>query len=482
MDATQTQPTITPAPDAISDMKRIFAAQRAAFGRDRYPSSSARIRALEELRSALVRDRDVLAREVSKDFGSRSVDETLFAEVLTALEGIKYTKKHVESWMAPDIRHVSPLQMPSKARVTYQPLGVVGIIVPWNYPIFLAVGPLTSALAAGNRVMIKMSSFTPALGEAFKKMIGRVFSEDQVAVVTGGGPISDAFCRMPFDHILFTGSTNVGKTVMEAAAANLVPVTLELGGKSPVILHESFPVVDAVPRIAFGKCWNAGQTCVAPDHLLCPRGKVDEFIREFTSQIHKMYPTLVRNADYTSIVNSKQYNRIQGYLKDARAKGAKVIEINPANESFEGTHKIPITLVLDATDDMEIMQNEIFGPVLPIISYDGLDQAIAYVNARPRPLALYYFDYDARRAHKVETQTISGGMCINDTLSHVGADDLPFGGVGPAGMGRYHAKEGFLTLSNARSVVEKSKFYPLAALLPPFGTAMHEFAKKAMFR
>jgi len=482
MDATQTQTTITPAPDAIADMKRIFAAQRAAFGRDRFPSARSRQDAIEALKKALVRSQEDLAIEVSKDFGHRSIDETLFAEVMTSLEGLKYTKKHIPSWMKPDVRSVSPLHMPAKARVTYQPLGVVGVIVPWNYPIFLAMGPLTAALAAGNRVMIKMSSFTPALAAAFKQMITETFPEDQVAVITGGGPVSDAFSRLPFDHILFTGSTNVGKTVMEAASANLVPVTLELGGKSPVIIHESFPITDAVPRIAFGKCWNAGQTCVAPDHLLCPRDKVDEFVREFTAQIGRMYPTLVENKDYTSVVNAKQYDRIQGYLKDARAKGARIIEINPGNESFAKTRKMPVTLVLDANDDMEIMQNEIFGPVLPIIPYDGLDQAIAYVNARPHPLAFYYFDYDATRARKVETQTISGGMCINDTLSHVAADDLPFGGVGPAGMGRYHAREGFLTLSNARSVIEKPKLYPLLAFLPPFGKTIHKIAKLTFLR
>lgn len=262
-----------------------------------------------------------------------------------------------------------------------------------------------------------------------------------------------------------------------------MPVTLELGGKSPTILHASFPITDAVPRIAFGKCWNAGQTCVAPDHLLCPRGKVDEFIREFTAQINAMYPTgLVNNPDYTSIVNEKQYRRIQGYLQDARAKGAKIIEINPIGEKFENTRKMPVTLVLNVTDEMEIMKNEIFGPVLPILPYDALDEAIDFVNARPRPLALYYFDYDKRRAEFVETHTHSGGMCVNDTVSHVGIDDLPFGGVGPAGMGRYHGKEGFITLSNARSVLHKPKIYAVKFLLPPFNKSLHNFIKKSLLK
>ncbi len=478
---TSLHPQLSDRPE-IQNLHRVFDAQRAAFGRHRYPSSSERVADLERLRKALVANKDILASEVSDDFGHRSHDETLFAEVMTSLEGIKYTKKNVARWMEPDKRHVSPLHMPAKARVVYQPVGVVGVIVPWNYPIFLAIGPLVAALSAGNRVMIKMSSFTPKLGEAFKKMIASIFAEDHVAVITGKGEVSDAFSRLPFDHIVFTGSTAVGRTVMAHAAQNLTPVTLELGGKSPVILHESFPIEDAVPRIAFGKCWNAGQTCVAPDHLLCPSHKVDEFVASFTRQVSAMYPTLLNNPDYTSVVNSKQYVRIQGYLEDARAKGARIIEINPANERFENTRKMPVTLVLDATDDMDIMQNEIFGPVLPIIPYERLDDAIAYVNERPRPLAFYYFDYDTARARHVETQTISGGMCINDTLSHVAADDLPFGGVGPAGMGRYHAKEGFLALSNARAVLEKPKLYPLKYFVPPFGNPMHRLVKQTILR
>lgn len=467
----------------LKDLQRIFEAQRAAFARHRYPSAAERIAHLNKLRAALVKWKEILAQEVSKDFGSRSEDETLFAEVMTSLEGIKYHAKNVRGWMQPEKRHVSMIQQPGKARVVYQPLGVVGVIVPWNYPIFLSIGPLMAALAAGNRVMIKMSSFTPALAAAFKKMIAEIFDEDHVVVITGKGEISDAFSRLPFDHLLFTGSTNVGRQIMSYAAANLVPVTLELGGKSPVIIHESFPIKDAVPRIAFGKCWNAGQTCVAPDHLLCPRSKVDEFVKEFTAQVTSMYPSgMLNNKDFTSVVNSKQYTRIQGYLQDAREKGAKIIEINPANETFGSTHKMPVTLVLNVTDDMEIMKNEIFGPVLPVKAYDTLDEAINYVNSNPRPLALYYFDYNSGRAEFVETHTCSGGMCVNDTMSHVGIDDLPFGGVGPAGMGRYHGREGFVTLSNARSVLERGSFYGVKYLLPPFNTRLHKFLREKMIK
>lgn len=467
----------------LKDLQRVFDLQRAAYAKNRYPSAAERIANLAKLRAALMKHKDTLVDEVSKDFGHRSKDETLLAEFMTTLEGLKYNSKNLRKWMQPDKRHVSIMQQPAKARVVYQPMGVVGVIVPWNYPIFLASGPLMTALAAGNRVMIKMSGFTPGLGEAYKKMIAETFDESLVSVFTGRGEISDAFSRLAFDHLVFTGSTNVGRQIMANAAQNLTPVTLELGGKSPVIIHESFPIKDAAPRIAFGKCWNAGQTCVAPDHLLCPRDKVDEFVSAFTAQVTSMYPSgLVNNPDYTSIINDKQYKRIQGYLQDAREKGATIIEINPANETFENTRKLPIMLVVGVTDDMEIMHNEIFGPILPILSYGKLEEAINYVNARPRPLALYYFDYNKVRAEFVETHTHSGGMCINDTVSHVGIDDLPFGGVGPAGMGRYHGKEGFMTLSNGRSVLHKPKFYAVKFILPPFNKAIHNLVKNKLLK
>ncbi|NNM52567.1 MAG: aldehyde dehydrogenase family protein, partial [Pseudomonadales bacterium] len=360
--------------------------------------------------------------------------------------------------------------------------GVVGVIVPWNYPIFLAIGPLTAALAAGNRVMIKMSGFTPRLGDTMKAMLSEVFSDDLVAVFTGRGEISEAFSHLPFDQLTFTGSTQVGKTVMAAAAANLTPVLLELGGKSPAIIHESFPMADAAERIAFGKCWNAGQTCVAPDYVLCPRGRSQEFINAFTAQIGKMYPTMLDNPDYTSVINDKQYRRLQNYLQDAQQRGARIIEINPSHESFESTRKMPVTLVLDITPDMQIMQNEIFGPVLPVIEVNSLDEALRFVNDRPRPLALYYFDYNEARGEYVSSHTHSGGLGINEVVSHVGVEDLPFGGVGPSGMGRYHGQEGFLTYSNAKGVLEKPKFYALRYFLPPFNKGLHKFMKAYLLR
>lgn len=466
----------------VADLHRIFKAQKQAYRQHPMPSADERIAHLASFRRVMVKYQDELAQAASDDFGHRSQDETKFAEILTTLEGVKYYQKNVRKWMRPEKRHVSPMQMPASARVYYQPLGVVGVIVPWNYPIFLATGPLMCALAAGNRVMIKMSGFTPRVGETVKKMLAEAFSEDHVAVFTGRGEISEEFSRLAFDQLTFTGSTNVGRTVMEQAAKNLTPVLLELGGKSPVVVHESYPIRDAAERISFGKCWNAGQTCVAPDYLMLPQGKTQEFVDAFTTQVSKLYPTMLNNPDYTSVINEKQYKRVQGYLDDARAQGAKVVEINPANESFSNTRKIPITLVTGVTPDMQIMQNEIFAPVLAVMEYNTLDDALRYINDRPRPLALYYFDWNSGRAEYVAANTHSGGMCINDTMSHVGADDLPFGGVGASGMGKYHGHEGFLAMSNAKAVLEKPKFYALKYFLPPFNKGLHTFAKKYLLK
>ncbi len=467
---------------AVAEMQRIFQAQKSAFRSQPMLSAEDRVSQLQRLRDIIARYQDQLAQAVSEDFGHRSLDETKFAEIMTSLEGIKYYQKNLRAWMRPQKRHVNPLHLPAKARVVFQPLGVVGVIVPWNYPIFLAIGPLMAALAAGNRVMIKMSGFTPRLGDTMKTMLSEVFSDDLVAVFTGRGEISEAFSHLPFDQLTFTGSTQVGKTVMAAAAANLTPVLLELGGKSPAVIHESFPMADAAERIAFGKCWNAGQTCVAPDYVLCPRGRSQEFVNAFTAQIGKMYPTMLDNPDYTSVINDQQYRRLQNYLQDAKERGARIIEINPSHESFENTRKMPVTLVLDITPDMQIMQNEIFGPVLPVIEVNSLDEALRFVNDRPRPLALYYFDYNEARGEYVASHTHSGGLGINEVVSHVGVEDLPFGGVGPSGMGRYHGQEGFLTYSNAKGVLEKPKFYALRYFLPPFNKGLHKFMKAYLLR
>lgn len=466
----------------IEQMKQIFDAQRRAFRAHPMPGADERISHLKRLKPALLKHMDTLIECVNQDFGSRCPSETKFAEMVTTFEAIKYHAKNVRQWMRDERRHVSMSLAPAKARVMYQPLGVVGVIVPWNYPIFLAIGPLLSALSAGNRVMIKMSEYTPKTSEAFKQMIQEIYAEDHVAVVTGEADVGVAFSKLPFDHLLFTGSTSVGRHVMRAAAENLTPVTLELGGKSPAIIHESFPMVDAAERISFGKCLNAGQTCVAPDYILAPRHRLDEFVTTFTDVVSSWYPTLRDNTDYTSVINARQHSRLQNYLRDAQAKGAKIIPINPANEDFTGTHKIPITMVLNTTPDMLIEQDEIFGPLLIIKAYDSLEDAINYVNDRERPLALYYFDYNHERARYVSEHTHSGGLCINDTVSHVAADDIPFGGVGPSGMGHYHGREGFITFSKAKGVVEKGKFNAARFVFPPWNRAIHNFMFKSLLK
>jgi len=463
-----------------ADLQRIFSAQRQAFRAAPRTSAGQRRERLQALSRALVRHQDALAQAASDDFGGRSADEFKMAELLFSLESLKYVRRHLAGWMKPEKRHVAALQQPGRARVEYQPLGVVGIIVPWNYPVFLAVGPLMYAIAAGNRAMIKMSGFTPRLAEVFRALIGEVFAEDEVAVITGRGEVSEAFPRLPFDQITFTGSSRVGAMVMTEAARNLTPVLLELGGKSPAIVHASFPLADAAERLSFGKCWNAGQTCIAPDHLYLPRGRGEEFVRLFTAQVAKLYPTLRDNADYTSIINDRQFARVQGYLAEARERGARVTEINPAGEDLSGTRKMPVTLVTGVTADMQLMRQELFAPVLPIIEYDHIGEVLDDIASRPHPLALYYFDYDDARAEHVIANTTSGGVTVNDVMAHAAADDLPFGGVGASGMGKYHGREGFLAMSNARAVMVKGRFYGLRHILPPFGKPAHRLIRRFM--
>ena len=356
--------------------------------------------------------------------------------------------------------------------------GVVGIIVPWNYPLYLAIGPLIGALAAGNRVMLKMSESTPATGQLLKELLAQIFPEDQVAVVLGEAEVGIAFSKLSFDHLLFTGSTSVGRHVMRAAAENLTPVTLELGGKSPAIVSTDVPLADAAERIAFGKTLNAGQTCVAPDYVLVPRPRIDEFVEAYRKVVRRFYPQLADNPDYTSIINRRQQARLQGYLDDAQAKGARLLPLFEQGQE----RRMPHCLLLDVTDEMQVMQDEIFGPLLPVVPYDEIGQALAYVNARPRPLALYYFGYDRAEQRHVLRHTHSGGVCLNDTLLHVAQDDLPFGGVGPSGMGHYHGHDGYLTFSKAKGVFIKQRFYAARMIYPPYGKALQKLVYKLFVR
>lgn len=456
-------------------------AQKAAFSEEPAPSLHARIDKLDRLKKAVVKYKDLLIKAVDADFGGRSAAETQIAEIIPVLEGIHYNKSNVQKWMKPSKRKTGMALLGASAKVEFQPLGVVGIVVPWNFPIFLGLSPLIGAFTAGNRAMIKTSEFAPKTGELVKKMLSEYFTEDEVSVFTGGVEVASEFTKLPFDHLVFTGSTQVGSIVMKAASENLTPVTLELGGKSPAIIHDSFPIAEAANRIAFGKGINAGQVCVSPDYIMVPKDKVNSFVAEFTKVMSKQYPTLKNNSDYTSIINQRQFDRLQSVINDAKQKGAQITEVNPANESFEGTRKIPMTVITNVNEDMTVMQEEIFGPLIPVVPYDNIEDAIKYVKARPRPLALYYFDFNTSRAKYITSVTHSGGVCINDTMNHVTVDDMPFGGVGPSGMGHYHGKEGFLNFSKAKGIVHKGKFNVTDYIAAPWGNKMYNLYMKFQY-
>jgi coniferyl-aldehyde dehydrogenase len=345
------------------------------------------------------------------------------------------------------------------------------VVSPWNFPVQLTFGPLAGILAAGNRAMIKPSELTPETSALMARLFDLVFDEEEIAVVTGGPDVGQAFCGLAFDHIIFTGGTAIAKHVMRAASDNLVPLTLELGGKSPTIIGRSADFEQAVTRIMAGKTMNAGQICLAPDYVLAPIEKRDEFVSAATAAVAKMFPTIKDNPDYTAIITQRHYDRIKGYVEDAKAKGAIVIEINPAKEDFsqQEHRRIPPTLILDPTDDMKVMQEEIFGPVLPVKTYKDVSQAVAYVNEHDRPLGLYYFGNDQAETEAVVNNTTSGGVTLNDVIFHVGQEDLPFGGIGPSGMGSYHGRDGFYEFSHKKAVYTQTKTEITAVFRPPWG-------------
>ena len=462
----------------IDQLQQLFARQRDAFRANPMPSAEQRIQWLKALSQMLSSNQDALIKAINQDFSNRSADETLLAEIMPSLQGIHYACGHLKKWMKPSRRSVGMAFQPASAKVIYQPLGVVGVIVPWNYPLFLAMGPLVGALSAGNRVMIKMSESTPATSQLVKDLLGKIFPEDLVCVALGEAEVGVAFSKLAFDHLLFTGATSIGKHVMRAAAENLTPVTLELGGKSPVIVSADVPLNDAAERIAFGKTLNAGQTCVAPDYVLVPRNRVDGFVEAYREAVTRFYPKLQDNPDYTAIINERQLQRLKGLLSDAESKGAKVINLYPEAQG----RRLPQAVLLDVNDDMTIMQDEIFGPLLPIVPYDTLEQAFAYINQRPRPLALYYFGYNKAEQQRVLEQTHSGGVCLNDTMLHVAQDDMPFGGVGPSGMGHYHGHEGFKTFSHAKGTFIKQRFNAARMIYPPYGKAIQKLVYKLFIR
>jgi len=433
-----------------------FAQLRKHYYHQPYPEFASRRQSLKALRQSLLANQAALYQAATVDFGQRSASETRLLEVLPSINSIDYSLRRLKGWMKPQRRHVSMLFWPASNRVEYQPLGVVGIIVPWNYPIFLALGPLIAAISAGNKVMLKLSEFTPQINQVLRLICESALA-DQVVVVEGDAEVAAAFSQLPFDHLLFTGSTAVGRHVMQAAAAHLTPLTLELGGKSPVLVAPDVHFDQYADRVIFGKCANGGQTCVAPDYLLVPSGHEQRIAQKLRTHYQKMYPAGCLNPDWTSVINARQWQRLQQGIQAAAETGAQILSCGEPLDTNEPLRRMDLQLVLNAPLDNPLWQQEIFGPVLPIYGYRTTQEALEFIRARPRPLAFYLFTEDKTLQQRCREQIHAGGVCINDTLVHVGQDDLPFGGIGPSGMGHYHGTEGFRTFSHARAVHQKGK-------------------------
>jgi coniferyl-aldehyde dehydrogenase len=457
---------------AQAELQRLHALQRAAFLREPYPSLAVRRDRLARLDAMLHEREAALIAAIDADFGGRSPHETRLGEVWVSRNAIKDARRDLPRWMrARRVR--TPLALaPGRGYVLPQPLGVVGVIGPWNYPLQLAIVPVAGALAAGNRVLLKPSELTPRTSALIASEVAKRFAEDELAVLVGDAALGAAFAATRFDHLFFTGSTAVGRAVARAAADNLVPVTLELGGKSPALVADDADLDRTVPRLVAGKLFNAGQTCIAPDYALVPASMRDAIVAKAKGVIASFYPTLAANRDYTAIVNERHYARLAGLVDDARAKGATIVTVNPAGERLGAAHrKMAPTLIVGVRDDMAVMQEEIFGPLLPIETYASLDEAIARLAARPRPLAFYYFGESAATADRVLKSTHAGGVTVNDTLYHFAHENLPFGGVGASGQGAYHGERSFATFSHDKPVFRQSRLSPARALWPPYGRA-----------
>ena len=461
------------------EIRRLIELQKKAHIAEGPMTAERRISLIDKSIAILVENKDAIVDALNTDFGNRSPEGSLATDVGSTIAALKYAKKNVRSWMKASKRHsVFPLGLlGASTRVEYQPLGCVGNVVPWNFPFNLCFGPMSSIFAAGNRTIIKPSEYTPHCALLTKELCEKYFDVEDVAVVLGGPETGANFSKMPFDHLLFTGATSIASHVMRAAAENLVPVTLELGGKSPVIVSETADMKKTAARVMTGKTLNAGQICLAPDYVMVPEGKLDNFVSEASASVETMFPTLKDNEDYTSIVNQRHYERLQSYLDDARDKGATIVELNPADEDFtqQEHHKIPPTIIVEPTEDMKVMQEEIFGPILPVKSYKAVDDAIGYVNDHERPLGLYYFGEDPAEENKVVNSTTSGGVSVNDVITHIMQDDAPFGGVGPSGMGSYHGREGFVNFSHAKTIFRQTSFEFAAGMLrPPYGNKIRK--------
>ena len=471
--------------DAEEKMLELLRLQRESYLAEGEVSAETRIDRLDRTIDVLVANAEKISEAMNADFGCRPRQVNLMTDVTGSLENLKHARKHLRKWMKAEKRpSIFPLGLlGGRSSIQYQPKGVVGVIAPWNFPLGMVFEPLAGVIASGNRAMIKPSEFTPATSELIDEMVGKTFDPTEIAVVTGGPEVGQAFSSLAFDHMVFTGATSVARHIMAAASKNLVPVTLELGGKSPTVISETADLREAIERIMVGKMLNAGQVCIAPDYVMLPEGKMDEAVAIAREVVAEMYPTLLNNEQYTAMLNERHFQRMQKNIDDANDRGAQVVAINPANEDFSvnPTQKIPPTLILNPGDDALCMQDEIFGPLLPLKTYTKFEDVISYINARPRPLAAYYFGKDSTEEHRFLTGTTSGGACVNDVMFHMLQKDLPFGGVGPSGMGSYHGIEGFKAFSHAKSVYKQPGKIPvtkLAGFMPPYGDASEKSIKQ----
>ncbi|WP_460761890.1 coniferyl aldehyde dehydrogenase [Lysobacter fragariae] len=458
-----------PATTPVSDLAPTLQRLRDAWLKKR-PDYQQRRDDLTRLRKAFHARLDDMAAAVSADFGNRSTHESLLAEGMTVLGEIDHMIANLRRWMRPQRRGVGWKLWPARAQVRQVPLGVVGVIGPWNYPVNISLVPLATAIAAGNHVYLKPSEYNPRTNQFLRELLAEVFPPERVAVALGGADVAAAFAALPFDHIMFTGSTAVGRKIMAAAAPNLTPVTLELGGKSPAVIGVDAPMDVTAARLATGKLFNGGQTCIAPDYVLVPKARRDEFVQAMRREVASRYADLESSADYTTIINDGHYRRLRGYLDDARERGAEIIELATLKDAAaaEARRLLPPTLVIEPGDDARVMQEEIFGPILPIRTYGRFEEVIDYINAHGRPLAMYYFGDDSAQTEHLLGNTVAGGVCVNETLLQYACTNIPFGGVGASGMGHYHGREGFLTFSKAMPVFRQSRWTLTDKLRPPY--------------
>lgn len=463
-----------PSPSDLA-LHHAFDRLRAGFEAERDPSHAVRIDRLRRLEALLARMAPAMVQAISADFGHRPEPVTRLADIIPVQMAARHARRHLAGWMKTRRMPTGLVHRPGYNRLMRQPLGVVGIVSPWNYPGLLALAPVIAALAAGNRVMVKPSEIGPRFAELLREQVAQSFSADEMVVITGDADVGRAFVSLPFHHLLFTGSTAVGRQVALAAAANLTPVTLELGGKSPAIVSAGADLERSALRLVSGKLLNAGQTCIAPDYVAVPRARVDDFVAAARRAHARLYPTVADNADYTSIATERHYRRLLALLDEARAQGARVLSAHDEGPS-DTTRKLPLHLVLDPRDTMRVMQEELFGPILPVLAYDGVDEVISYVNAHDRPLALYWFGTDSAERDRVLRQTLAGGVTVNDTLWHIGQESLPFGGVGASGMGAYHGEWGFRTFSKETGVYHQSPLSGIGLLYPPYGAVFDKLS------